>query len=323
MAPWMLRNVVFTGNPVTPLLQSFFYEPGTEYIRPVVMRQSSGFLRFAGMGRDLIALASLPWNLSVRSTPGTYMNSFGFQVGPLYAVGLFAALFGRGGGQKTAVRWMAMLVAIVVLLWFYSFQEARFLIPALPLAAIIGAIGIHRVAKCAEPWGRAVLLLPAVAVLYCQLLFLGGLPADYSAALGAPPDGRGEAHGPVAAAEFLRREMRDGDKLMLWLEERAFYFKGLDYIPYHIGSGSPLLALVHRLPSERALHCGLQQIGVTHVLVNSHYRRASPGLFVQGYGKREFIGDLNRVDNLMRGKGKLLFERDGVTVYRLPLRHCN
>jgi len=77
MLPWMVRNAVFTGNPITPLFQSLFYAPGNEYIPAIVMQQSAEFLRHIGMGRDLWSLLALPWNLTMSTEPGVYSVGVG------------------------------------------------------------------------------------------------------------------------------------------------------------------------------------------------------------------------------------------------------
>jgi hypothetical protein len=123
MLPWMVRNAVFTGNPITPLLQSLFYAPGDEYIPAIVMQQSTEFLRHIGMGRDFWSLLALPWNLTMNTEPGVYENSFGYEVSALHFVGLVAVLgladlsFGRlrgGRRDRRAHRRVARLGARVV-----------------------------------------------------------------------------------------------------------------------------------------------------------------------------------------------------------------
>ena len=262
MLPWLIRNAALTGNPITPLLQSLFHAAGAEFIPPIVMEQNAGFLRFVGMGRDLPALFALPWNLVINSEPGTYKDSFGFQIGPLYVVGVLAALVVTAARRHSLVSALAKVALIYTILWFYAFQEARFLLPIFPMLAVVGAVGFDRAARLAAPWGRVLLGLPVLAVLFAQLSMLPSLPREYRTALGlSQADGQTE-RGAVAAATYLRSTMRDDDRLMLWLEERAYLFRGLDYIPYHIGSGSPALALVHSYPHGEALRCALVEMGV-------------------------------------------------------------
>jgi hypothetical protein len=323
MLPWLIRNAVFTGNPVMPLMQSVFHEPGDEFIPPIVMAQSAAFQRYIGMGRELGDLIALPWNLVVNSTPGLYTESFGFQIGPAYVIGLVPAVL-LPAARRNALAGTALgLVAILTLLWFYSFQEARFLASVYPLAAMAGAIGLDRAADLVKPWGRSVLLIPIVAAIICQLSMLETLPDDYRAALGVPVSPAPADTAVAEAAAFLRQEMAGDALLLLWLEERSFLFRGIDHLPYHIGAGSPSLAFVHEFSHGNALHCGLLERGVTHLLVNENYGRAQPGLFAEPYTPQDYTRDLRRVRDLMRHKGELLFGRDGVKVYRVAPRPCD
>ena len=59
-SPWLIRNLAFTGNPISPLLQSVFYTPGGEYFDPTAIEQATTFLSRIGMGRSLGAFVMLP-----------------------------------------------------------------------------------------------------------------------------------------------------------------------------------------------------------------------------------------------------------------------
>jgi len=124
LLPWMVRNAVFTGNPVTPLLQSLFYAPGNEYIPAIVMQQSAEFLRYVGMGRDWWSLLALPWNLTMNTEPGVYANSFGYEVSALHFVGLVAVLgLAASGKRLRAIPLLVPLlegVGVFVLIWFFA-----------------------------------------------------------------------------------------------------------------------------------------------------------------------------------------------------------
>ena len=67
--------------------------------------------------------------------------------------------------------------------------------------------------------------------------------------------------------------MAPGDKLLLWMEQRSYLFRGVDYVHYHIGSGAPTLELVHRFGDHRALGCELRAMGITHVMINRRFEK--------------------------------------------------
>ena len=328
MLPWMVRNAVFTGNPITPLLQSLFYTPGNEYIPAIVMQQNTEFLRHVGMGRDLWSLLALPWNLTMNSKPGIYANSFGFEVSALHFVGLVAVLgLAASGKRLRAIPLLVPLleaVGVFVLIWFFAFQEARFLLPIFPLIAYAGAVAIDRLVVASPAWGRGLLALPLIAVVHSQLSMLPSLAANFEFALGKTAHERVDDGSVEAAAAFVRDEMAPGDKLLLWMEQRAYLFRGVDYVPYHIGSGAPTLELVHRLEDHRALYCELRAMGITHLMINRRFERAiSPGLLSSGYYIDDFFADRSRIDRLVETTTRLLYSNGGFEVHELEERTCS
>lgn len=112
MAPWLVRNLVMTGNPVAPLLNGLFpngyFHLATERIL-VANWRSLGPVRLAG----------LPWELAFGDRlQGTF--------GPL----LFAMPLGLLALRRRAGRWCWAAAAILLAAWF-SNTGARFLMPAM------------------------------------------------------------------------------------------------------------------------------------------------------------------------------------------------
>jgi len=81
LAPWLVRNVALTGNPVAPVLQGLFYPPGQEFFDPLALQQQVAFAHGVGFGRGPGQLLMLPLNLTVRASLGDY-GRFGFRIGP-------------------------------------------------------------------------------------------------------------------------------------------------------------------------------------------------------------------------------------------------
>ena len=57
---------------------------------------------------------------------------------------------------------------VFVLIWFFAFQEARFLLPIFPLIAYAGAVAIDKLVVASPGWGRGLLALPLIAVAHSQ-----------------------------------------------------------------------------------------------------------------------------------------------------------
>jgi hypothetical protein len=291
------------------------------------MQQSTEFLRHIGMGRDLWSLLALPWNLTMNIEPGVYENNFGYEVSALHFVGLVAVLGLAASGKR--LRSIPLLVPLLegvgvfVLIWFLAFQEVRFLLPIFPLVAYAGAVAIDGLIVASPGWGRGLLALPLIAVVHSQFSMLPSLAANFEFALGQTPHERGDDRDVEAAAAFVRDELAPGDKLLLWMEQRAYLFRGVDYVPYHIGSGAPTLALVHRFEDHRALGCELRAMGITHLLINRLTEKlVQPGLLSPEYYIDDFIADRGRINRLVKTTARLVYSNGEFEVHELEERAC-
>ena len=312
LSPWLLRNLVATGNPFSPAAQSLFHAEGHEYFSPPALEQSLAFARGVGLGRGLDDLVLLPVNLTLRARVGDYA-AFGFRVGVLYLVGVLAFLvFARG---VPLARTCAALAALVALAWFFTFQEPRYLLPALCLLAVAGGIGLDAALPRRREAAALLWLVPLAALVHTQWTAALLLPWRYGYALGGLSVAAFEAQDPaLALAPFLRRTLGPGDRLLPVHEPRGFFFRGLDYVP---SSAPELMHLVHESPTPDALAARLRGLGVTHLLVNpgnaARYRR----WFVEGYGPEDDARAHARLEAFLARHTVPLAERQGVTVRRM------
>ena len=143
MAPWTLRALVLTGNPVAPLMNSVFPNP---YFHIATERELAASLRSLG---DVRA-AQVPWELAFGDRlTGTF--------GPLLLalpIGLLALR--RRGGR---LLWAA---AILLALPWIANTGARFLMPAVALGAIALGMALPRPVAWAAIALQAILCWPHV-----------------------------------------------------------------------------------------------------------------------------------------------------------------
>jgi hypothetical protein len=153
---------------------------------------------------------------------------------------------------------------------------------------------------------------------------LPSLAANYEFALGQTPHERGDDRGVEAVAAFVRDEMVPGDKLLLWMEQRGYLFRGVDYVPYHIGSGAPILQFVHQFGEHRALGCGLQAMGITHLVINRLTEKlVQPGLLSAEYYIDDFFADRNRINQLVEASARLSYSKYEFEVHELEEQTCS
>jgi hypothetical protein len=143
MAPWIARDLILTGNPVAPLMNRVFPNP---YTHVATEMELAANLRSLGDVKP----AQVPWELAFGDRlTGTF--------GPLFfalPLGLLA-LRSRGG----RILWAA---AMLVALPWLSNSGARFLMPAVALAALALGMVLPRPAAWAAIAIQAVLCWPHV-----------------------------------------------------------------------------------------------------------------------------------------------------------------
>ena len=122
-APWILRDVIMTGNPVAPLFNRIFPNP---YFH-------------LSMEKDLAAALGSLWGVPRWRVPYELIvgGTFGGTIGPVF----FALPLGLLALRKQAGRLCWMAAALLALPWFWN-TGARFLMPALPFLALILAMAL-------------------------------------------------------------------------------------------------------------------------------------------------------------------------------------
>ena len=308
MLPWFARNLVMSGNPFAPALQGLFYAPGKEFFSTVAVRQQFAFTQKIGMGRDLGALILLPFKLTFASIEGQRANSFGSQVGCFYLVGLAVALLSpamRRDGLSRICLWTALLVTPV---WFYGSQEARYLLPVLPLIALASGIGVADLFRAAPGTGAAIRkvaygALAAIAVAGVAYAAWPGWNKSgfwYACALGGQDPASAPQDPIFPAGRRLREQLPANTRLLPVFESRSFALRGIDQIPWVPLEAPPALQLIHRAPTAHALRCELARLGVTHVLLNFANLKRYGVQFVEGYTAGDFRLDAAKLQDLLR-----------------------
>ena len=127
-APWMIRNAVLTGNPMSPFFNRLFPNPAVSIL---FEQQYSEWLRDYGVGNKW----ELPLEVTIRGLKTAGMLGYLFLLTP---IGLLAARRPEGRLLLTA--------ALFAMVPFPLNVGTRFLIPALPFVAMALAVAIdHKV----------------------------------------------------------------------------------------------------------------------------------------------------------------------------------
>lgn len=168
-APYYLRNWILLGCPIYPPPPGFAHVCSPKYLSPEVVTQFHDYIRRrgGGLGRGFGAFLMLPFNLTYHTS--NFHGAGGIGLVPLAfgPIGLIAARKDAFG--KT----LALLGSFLLIAWFVTQQESRFLIHVYILAAIISVIGLRHLQSLSNSLVR-VLTVSVVAVSVGYGLFMIG-----------------------------------------------------------------------------------------------------------------------------------------------------
>ena len=159
--PAYARNWLVLGSPIyppTPGLLRFF---PVKYMSASAVRGFYHYIRVRGfgMGRSATAFLLLPFHLTYQSA--LFNGAGGIGLAPL-ALGPFGLIAAR---RVLFVRALAAFALLLMIAWFVTEQESRFLIDVYAIVAVLAGVGMFHVARW-EP--RFAPLLTAI-VLACSL----------------------------------------------------------------------------------------------------------------------------------------------------------
>jgi 4-amino-4-deoxy-L-arabinose transferase-like glycosyltransferase len=147
-APWYARAFAHSGNPVFPDLYSVFgAEPPARWDE-VTERSLAGFKNRFGRPRTVANLTKLPWDVTMHAA--RYSGTFG----PLFLLLIPAALL--PGARVRHRNTVLAACAAYMVVWaspISSFQ-LRFLIPIVPVLAVVAAAGAQHLASLGRALGR-------------------------------------------------------------------------------------------------------------------------------------------------------------------------
>ena len=156
--------------------------------------------------------------------------------------------------------------------WSLTSSFSRYLLPHLPVLALVLAIFLEALPARLRPWTRALIFTAALANgIHAALLFRSLGSADV--VLGKTPAAeylkiaRPSYHAPsYAAVEFINEKL-PGSKVLFLGEGRAFHCRG-DCVAPTIYDQHPLQLWLREVKSAAELGARLRAEGFTHLLVN-------------------------------------------------------
>jgi 4-amino-4-deoxy-L-arabinose transferase-like glycosyltransferase len=310
-SPWLIKNQVYVGNPVYPLLEDTF--DGLNWDR-TQSSQLISWQRSMGMGRNALDYLLLPINISTMGKPGSNYTRFDGVLSPVFLILVPLAFFMRRR-RTTAI---ILMVGAGLVFWALTSQQLRFLIPTLGLAAVLAAVGLHNLRTWVGPKGFYAVLILLLLVQVSSLI----VPDQYGRPLlSTIYDRLPAAAGLEQRREFLGRNIQSyslfdqmnenippGQAVFLIWENRGYY---LDR-PYFADSffeASTLMRMVAGCASPAGLKQRITAMGYRYVVVNDLLGE----VFSQAYPPR----DRELLDDFIAGHLTPVHSVNRLTLYTI------
>jgi hypothetical protein len=298
--PWLVRNVVESGNPVWPLAGRIF---GGAYWSPTASPETLLGSAPPFGPANLWTGVEFVWNAATRPPILIDRQWHNVDLSLLLLPALLLLPFAR---WKPALTWIAVAGASYWLIWalFFSRTSARYLSTFFLLCAVLGAYAIVEVFRRfrVTRWGLVGGVAALLAMLGVQAVVSTGpyLGTTFSLERSAESDYLRQYMEDYPMIRFIEGNTPTNAKVYVWDGQPRGYYIPRDYVyarlvPLYSGFGSEPEAWRERL----------RELGITHVLVHRRDILApgqplgvDPALEVgRRFGQRYFSPPLFRVGN--------------------------
>ncbi|MBI3658305.1 MAG: glycosyltransferase family 39 protein [Acidobacteria bacterium] len=269
-APWYLYNAYYTGNPFFPFLGKVFgYSLWSPEEIDSLMKTTAGF----GTGTKISSLLLLPWNLTFY--PDLFHPS-GSRFSPIYFFTFPLVLV--FGAKYARIRALLILTAAYTLFWFSTAQQARYLIPVLPMLSLATASALENFLVLLSSFRNYLRTVFAVIVVVCLMIYPGWLYASRRKIIERGPlpvsTEQREAYllrqiPSYAAIKFLNESKgRNYSVFALYDSEMAYFADGVLMGDWCGPAG--MIRMANKLNDSEALYNELKSLGANY-LMDSRY----------------------------------------------------
>jgi 4-amino-4-deoxy-L-arabinose transferase-like glycosyltransferase len=268
-SPWLIRNVVNTGNPVFPFFFEKFGGKNWDQFSADIYRdeqQTFGVGRTES-GRDWSQIGHAVLGLAYQ--PGRYTNprqteGGGFPTGALGFVFLASGIAWCVSGKvKRFEGFTLAAVGISFLMWFALSQQSRYMVNvAIPLAVLIGPAIVRM------QIGKLLAALVAIQLLYSQwMVYEIAVKSKLPVVFGQmPAEGFYKANGPSFALAAPRiNELVKGGKVASFDEVFGFF---LDVPYFWANPGHSTEIPYATLTTGTEFAQSMKSLGITHCYIN-------------------------------------------------------
>ncbi|PIE71036.1 MAG: hypothetical protein CSA22_04740 [Deltaproteobacteria bacterium] len=289
-SPWMIRNTLWTGNPIYPLYNSVFNPPvaapaasnagatpdeGPRYkVTPLNYRRDV-------YQESFIKIVAVPLRIFFQGEDGN-MRLFDGRLTPVLLLSCCAFIRTRSSRErheKIVLSVFSLLTILITL--FQTVFRVRYMayaLPAMTMLSVYGGFNLWRVASSASHrWMKFTL-----KTIYYAFIVAGALwSVSYAAHLYMYVDPLAYISGAVdrdayisryrfehPATQFINQHLPENAVLYNILLGKRGYYLNRKYIPDVTGHTDQIRKLIGQQGSPESLIAAFQRMGVTHWVIN-------------------------------------------------------
>ncbi len=205
IGPWLLKNIVETGNPVYPLAYGLFGGRDWDAASHAKWR--------AGHSPSTYAVSDLAEKFIDVTAKADWLSPLLFAFAPLawaYGTMISQIQIPNSKFQTHLIRWLSLYVAYLFAQWWLlTHRIDRFWVPLIPVVALLAAVGIKWCERKLWRWASGALL--GLSVLF-NLGFITTPLCGFSAYLSDLDKARDGAESTAEGIHFLN-QLHDANKL--------------------------------------------------------------------------------------------------------------
>jgi len=279
-SPWMIRDLIWTGNPIFPLFDRFFNPE-----HPVAHKSFGLFTYRALVYKEAWwQIALLPFRIFFQGRDGN-PQFFDGKLNPFLLFLPIFAFFCLRRDHELIRREKQMLLSFAGLFFLFAFFSSalriRYISPIISPLVILSVFGLKRVAELSWGFNVPCLRKGASAAILLMVLFPLWLNADYLLDQFRSVRPFDYLMGSLTRTEYIQRYRPEyaamryiNNKLpvrarilFVFMGNRGYYCER-DYVFDMINNMSTLENLVKGSDDPEQIFFGIKGMGVTHLLVN-------------------------------------------------------